>query len=430
MEQFEKIDVSEFVEKMSQSTKNLYLSLPSIEKKIAETLIRVKKEKPTIKIKVVIDNSEEPIRNGFGDIEGIDILKENGIQMFELSGNLISFIICDEVGYFIFPYSRIFDKVKGKNAFRIDPASIKLLIYYFFQSEEKTDNKEFEQIAIIGDANRYFKDAFKELENIKPEVAEFDNEKHGENKKKLENDPPLQPDLQRKIKTYSTMIQFVELKFNGGNFQNKVISLPQNVIPISSEELKKMLKIKINIFKDLDEKKEYKKMKEFKEKLDKLRKDYLKPINCRPNKSIIKKDQKQEFLNKLDEMKNELKEIDKMFEAELEKERLNAIDLLKEELYNFLKKNEPDEVKKYEEQDVKERKIKEIVEKTILRTKFPEVNKLIEKMSLTEHFYELTWEDFKDEKLIKEFKCKKIMEKKDIDEIVEMKKVFATKNKG
>lgn len=430
MKQFEIIDFPKFVEEIFNASENLYLSIPSIDEEMADALILVKQQKPTIKIKVVVDNSEDSIRNGFGDIEGIDKLTKNDIQIFQSDGNLISFIVSDTIGYFLFPHSRIFiEKAKGTNAFRIDPVSIKLLIHYFFPSEEKTDNKKFEQTAIIGDANKHFEEAFKELENNNRQsaVSEFDNKKHEENKKKLKINPPLEPDLQRQINTYTAKIQFVELKFSGGNLENKIAQLPEKAIPINSPELKSLLQTRMKMFQAIDKHKDFAKLQEFKNKVEKLRKDYLTPITCRPSKSIIKNDDKEKFLDELNKLKEETKTLNKTLATMLETGRLNTLDLLKSELKKFFRTNEPDELKNLNQQDIKDRKLEEIINKIVTSVKFPEVNKLIEKILLTELFYDLTWSDFKDEKLHKEFVDKKIMEQNDIESIVKMKEAFDTK---
>lgn len=430
MKQFEKIDFPKFVEEIFNAAENLYLSLPSIDEEMADALILVKQQKPTIKIKVVFDNSDESIRNGFGDIEAVDKLTKNDIQIFQSDGNLISFIVSDTIGYFLFPHSRIFiDKAKGTNAFKIDPVSIKLLILYFFPSEEKTDNKRFEQTTIIVDANKHFEKAFNELENnnVQSTVSEFDNIKHEENKKKLKINPPLKPDLQRQINTYTAKIQFVELKFSGGNLENKIAQLPEKAIPINSPELKSLLQTRMKMFQDIDKHADFFKLQEFKNKVEKLRKDYLVPITCRPSKSIIKNEHKEIFIDELNKLKEETKTLNKTLATMLETGRLNTLDLLKRELDTFFRINEPDELKNLNQQDIKDRKLEEIINKIVTSVKFPEVNKLIEKISLTELFYDLTWNDFKDEKLHKEFVDKKIMEQNDIKSIVKMKEVFDTK---
>ena len=163
-EQFENIDFPNFVDEVFKATEHLYLSLPSIDDEMADALILAKNQKPSISINVVVDNSEESIRNGFGDIEGIDKLLKSNIHIRQSDGNLISFIISDSIGYFLFPHSRIFiDKAKGTNAFRISPSSILLLKKFFFPNETTTD--KFEQAAIIGDSTKHFEEAFKEIEN-------------------------------------------------------------------------------------------------------------------------------------------------------------------------------------------------------------------------------------------------------------------------
>lgn len=208
-EQFENIDFPKFVDEVFKATEHLYLSLPSIDDEMADALILAKNQKPNITINVLVDNSEESIRNGFGDIDGIDKLLKSNIQIRQSDGNLISFIISDNIGYFLFPHSRIFiDKAKGTNAFKIDPSSILLLKKYFFPNETATN--KLEPDAIIEDATKHFEEAFKEVENkLKVQnhtVSDFDNKKHEENKKKLKINPPLEPDLQRQINTYTAKI--------------------------------------------------------------------------------------------------------------------------------------------------------------------------------------------------------------------------------
>lgn len=429
-EQFENIDFPKFVDEVFKATEHLYLSLPSIDDEMADALILAKRQKPNITIKVVVDNSEESIRNGFGDIDGIEKLLKSNIQIRQSDGNLISFIISDNIGYFLFPHSRIFiDKAKGTNAFRIDPSSILILKKYFFPNEAKTD--KFDQIATIGDAAKHFEEAFKEVENKQKEqnqtVSDFDNKKHEENKKKLKVNPPLEPDLQRQINTYTAKIQFVELKFSGGNLENKIAQLPEKAIPINSPELKKLLQTRMKMFSDINQHKDFVKLQNFKDKVEKIRKDYLTPITCRPSKSIIKIDNKERFLDELKKLKDETATLNQTLATMLEEGRLKTLDLLKSELEAFFKTNEPDELKFLNDPVIKTKKLAEIINKIVLSVKFPEVNKLIEKISLSELFYDLTWNDFKDDKLHKEFRDKKVMSSDDIDSIVNLKDAYETK---
>lgn len=239
MKLIDQIDYPKFIDEVLRATHHLYLSLPSIDDEVAEVLIRKANE---ITIKVLIDNSEESIRNGFGEITGIEKLIQNKIQIFQSEGNLVSFIISDDVGYFLFPQSKIFlEKAKGTNAFKIDPVTIQILIQHFFPSKNQSEENKFEQSATIGDSIKHFETAFQEMKQSDSSTAAFDNEKYEAIKKKLKVNPPLSPNLQRQINTYTAKIQFVELKFSGGNLENRIAQLPKKAIPINSDELKSVL---------------------------------------------------------------------------------------------------------------------------------------------------------------------------------------------
>lgn len=417
-----KIDLPEFIDEIFRAKNNLYLSLPSIDNLVAEKLINIAGE---ISIKVLIDNSEDSIRNGFGEIEGINKLIKNKIQIFQSDGNQISFIISDNVGYFLFPQSKIFsEKAKGTNAFKIDPVTIQLLIQHFFPKENQSEEIKLDQFVAIGDSHKYFETAFQEFQKNITTVQKFDNEKYETIVKNLSLNPPLSPNLQRQINTYTAKIQFVELKFSGGNLKDKIVTLPKNAIPINSEELRSLLLTRIKMFQDIEQNPEYKKFQELNDKIEKLRREFLIPITCRTGKSILKVDEKEIFLDELEKLKVESKTVTKELKTLLHEGRLNTLSLLRDELRAFFKENKPKELNTINKPEVREMMLEEIINSIISSVKFPDIRKLIENISLSEHFYDLTWNDFKDENLLKEFKRKEIMLDDEIDSIVKLKDAF------
>lgn len=217
------------------------------------------------------------------------------------------------------------------------------------------------------------------------------------------------------------------MKFNGGNLENKIAQLPKKAIPINSEELKNLLQARIKMFQDIDKSSDHKKLIEFKDKVEKIRKEFLTPITCRPGKSIVKIDKKAQFLEELNKLKKETETLNTSLTTMLEEGKLNTLDLLRKELKAFFIANEPDELKNINRPDIKERKLEDIISTIAASVKFPEVSKLIENISLTELFYDLTWNDFKDEKLQKEFREKEIMKGDDIEQIVKLKDAYETK---
>lgn len=303
MKFIETLNYSRIIDLIFDSKTELFISLPSIDSTIADALI---KRAIQVVIKVVVDNSEESIRNGYGEVKAIESIIKAGIEINQCNGNLVSFIIADETGYFIFPQSKIFTaEPKGSNAVRIDPVTIKILKTNYFHSEPISKENSFDNNEAISKSINHFEEAFKELsiEGRNISSDNFNENKFKDLKRKLEINPPLEPDLQRQINTYTAKIRFVELKFAGGGIENTIATLPKKAIPINSEELKNLLLTKIKMFQDLSGNEKYQKFEEFKAKVDKLRKDFLTPITCRGGKSIIKIENLETFKNELDSLK-------------------------------------------------------------------------------------------------------------------------------
>lgn len=100
------IDPQSFDKLIEAATERIFISLPNIHEEFADSLLKAKTHVKDIR--VTIDVSENNYRNGYGSINATEILKQNGVVIFECSKNRISFIICDDEAYFIFPESRIF----------------------------------------------------------------------------------------------------------------------------------------------------------------------------------------------------------------------------------------------------------------------------------------------------------------------------------
>lgn len=54
------------VDKNTEAKESIYLSLPSIDEELGQCLIDVQREK-SISIIICVDNSEDAIRNGYGE---------------------------------------------------------------------------------------------------------------------------------------------------------------------------------------------------------------------------------------------------------------------------------------------------------------------------------------------------------------------------
>lgn len=385
------LNSTEIISLILEAKKRCIISLPGINAEIANALIS---KINTVSIAVVVDNSEEVFRNGYGDIEAIDALIEKKVSLKECKGNLVSFVIADDQGYFIFPHSKIFQSASyGPNAIKIDPNTIEFVLLCFIKEGNVSKDELNERMIIANKATQiYLTNASAAIieKAIIPVANNFDEKKASIIKGRLQINPPLSPDLQRQINTYAAKIQFVELKFTGGNLQNHIATLPDKALPINSEALKKLLNTRIKMFDSIIDTPEFKKFIDFKSRVDQLRTDYLIPITCRPAKSIIKIEDKFNFETKLSELKQEVEAMDILLRQILEKGRLNTLDLLEKELRIYFKETEQIETSKISDPDLKSRMVEDMIRNVLVSVKFPKVEKLIENISISEYFYDLT----------------------------------------
>lgn len=391
------------------------------------TIALVEAFKKGIEIKVIIDTEEENFRNGFGEIKSIEKLRELGAEIYNIKGNLISFVIADNKGYFIFTQSKIFkDEPSGPNAVLINPSTLLKMTAHYFPPKSTEDKGALidKVIDLQENAETELKEIIKDIESGEQdiELEGIDKKKLAKTKENLKINPPLQPNLKRKINAYTSKIQFVELKFIGSNFHTSKVNIPNNALPFRDAELKKSLKTKLNLFGNIDNNQDLEKFHGIKQKEESMRDTFLIPISCR-KKSIIRVKDKKRFLEKLKDIRKEIEAYKNYTLEELEKEILSRKKIIKKELTAFFKKNPPEEYTRYS-QDTMFDKIEDSVQNIVSNIKFPEVSKLISGLELEYNFYDLTFEDFRDDKLLEEFREKEILRRGELDDIVSIKDAF------
>jgi len=427
------LNYSSLVELILNSQERIIYSAINTHQEVAEVLKEAAHK--DVQVTVIIDPSEDNYRNGFGEIKSIDILQKSGVNIYEVPGNRLSLLIADNIGYIFFPQSKIFEEEPvGPNAILMNPMMIIEVVTHYFPA--KSDQKKKEYIEALNCAVEAMKNEFPTvLNNIKNNytdlsVRELDQEKLKEVKENLANNPPVHPDIKRKINTYTAKVQFVELKFLGSNFKTTKVNIPKDALPFKDANIKNSLETKLNLFTNVKNNEDIAKFEAINQKVEMLRfhpktenKDYfITPITCR-NKSIIKVSRKGEFLYKIEAIGKEIDEFRKETLENLEEELLNRKETIKKELKEFLEENPPKEFQKYSG-NLFPRKIEDLVQTLVSQVNFPNLGDLLSGLALQYNFYDLTIEDFRDPKLIEEFKNKGILNSDELDDIVSFNKAF------
>ena len=109
---------------------------------------------------------------------------------------------------------------------------------------------------------------------IKPSTEDFNTSTFKTIQEAIKLDPPLAPNLQRKIKTYNAKVQLAELRFSGGRIQNMLVEFPKKGLPIQDEKLKELLQSRIKLINNADFLKENNLIKTLQDEVEALRKKF------------------------------------------------------------------------------------------------------------------------------------------------------------
>jgi hypothetical protein len=370
-------------------------------------------------IKVILNCNETIIRQGYGDIESIGKLREIGVPIYDQPQNLVSFVIVDKKGFFLFPQSRIFlaDSHQFQNAIEMDPVTLEQIIGLFFppNPSEKAQFQDKLANAVILSSQRVNKIDEILKDGVKIKVSILSDQNFNIVKKAIDSNKPIHPDLKRQLEYYTTNFLWIDLKFKGANISTKTISVPKHVIPINSEDLRKKLTSSLKLFENVEESTWYYKLKDINEDVNALRKKYLHPIKEKGGMNIISK---VDFAGFLLEYKSSQQLIEKTT-IEVTQKINDGIESTKSKFRDALReyydKNPTDEMKlapSYRRQI-----LESFIQSKVKSIDFPEADELLSNFSLNYHSYELTTEDFRNLKLIEELKSKNILSEDDVKDL-------------
>lgn len=391
-----KITWPKIVDMLHSAQNEVFLIMPSIHEEWIDTL-KANPNKNKLQLFACIDNSERVIRNGYGSISSIDSLIKLKANVTECPGLRISFISVDDESYFLFLESRIIaGDPEGFNAVEVKPQEATEFIHKFFKGPDTV------------------------LEEIVSEP--LNKEIHSMVKEAINENPPDEPDLKRKIGIYNTLFQYAELHLEGGNLSNKTVSIPNDALPFKDEELKKRLKARINLFTK-QETDEWTELADLKKKKEDVAKRYLVSCNVRKDKSILKKENKIEFKNAVKELELLAFNISEKLKNRVQTAINNSEDTLRNELSAFFTLNPPDDLGGLDEEN-KKKLIEKAIAKILSKINLPTASDLVSKIKVNQMYYDLTWEDINDKELIKWFIDKELIGEKEDSRIASFGNAF------
>lgn len=426
-----KLDSDEFKKLVANAQHQINYCAPGIYEDQAVAIIDARAKNKLLNVHVIIQLSEDAIRNGFGSEAAIGLLLDNGVTVLHVNDNFISFLIIDDHGYFIFPFSKILidEKVVKYNAIKMDPLSMRVILQLFVKSP--SEPAQSDQVKLNQLRSEWEKQITEAGERPRPVVVDFNHEKFKRIKENLIANPPLKPDIKRMLEVYTTKFQYVELKAKNIKISQHTAHLPEEAIPIRNQDLRKRLSATLKAFENIERSLNMPELWKLEQDIKALRKKYLLPIQCRNGKNLIKKEKLIAFKQEVKNLNNRFQEFSKKLKEVLESEIVKTKKQLKEEWRVIIKQFPPEELKVMKKNSEEFKNALEfILERMESEIDFPDVEKLISEFSLYAFYSELTWNDLQDENLLTELAKKGFINKNEREQIADFKKTLETKKES
>lgn len=431
MEYFKSLTQAEIEQIILSTKESLYICMPAIHEELESAITYLdysnSNSKTEIKIHILIDFDSQTFRQGYGNFKSVEDLIIGGYDVKCLKDNRISFIISDNIGYYLFIESRSLIPADKKtiNAVKIDPVSIVRLKKFFFTETENSDFQDDLVNAII-EESKQLKNTNELLSKQIASVTEISNFEIESVSEVLKKNPPIHPDFKRIVEFYSNKFQYVKVKFEGANLQYRKIEIPSKALPIMDATLKDKLETKLNLFEKSDEENCFKPLIDFKTKLTEIRDAYLAKVKSR-DESLLDKLKKSVFENEIEKLKSAIDGVKNDIIGNIA-EQINQTKIrLLADLIDFFIANPkslfPNHPNLWEgNQNYINQSAKSKAEEVIYRIKWPEAHLLVEDFKLSVQYSDITYEDLKSQDFVNELKECNLIDESDKNRLAEFGK--------
>jgi hypothetical protein len=222
------------VKMIKSAQKRLVVIAPALTKPVADAISQRLDDLGTIDVTVILDSDPEVYRLGFGDKEALEIVRSASAKQYfdlrEQPGVRIGVVISDEMTMIYSPISRT-----------IEAGST---------SKEKPN-----AIVLTGDAVDRIANASGAgtAENARQrEVGStaLNPQKVHAMESNLKANPPKDFDLTRKLKVFSSKVQYVELSISNCRLTTRQVPLPPELIDLEDDDLKNKISSRIQMPSD------------------------------------------------------------------------------------------------------------------------------------------------------------------------------------
>ena len=357
--------------------RRVIFTAPGLEQSIASALVNAAKAIGRDKVTIVVDVSEPAVRLGYGTIDDIQMLQNEGLSVRHAGGCRIGVLIADNNGWaFSLPAMMVEDQKlpnDSPNAFVLTSGQVA----EFEKAFRDTGGNSGDDISETNE-----KTGTKPLTAAKVSPVEVEKVKAA-----IDKNPPQPFELSRKVRVYTAYLQFVELKLHGAHIHRHTIKIPHQIRLLLTEN--KDIQKRFSASFKLVEAKTKSAGDSLVNEVEELRKGFLVPLTgignviLRANRPAFEQAWKQ-LENRLDHHRNEIKT---QLSNELDATKNNLI----EALVRPVCEQPPDELLRQTSRPITEEKARRYLDEVLSRA-IPNIDELVSEIRLSCFFKDITIE--------------------------------------
>jgi len=348
-------------------------------------------------VTIILDYNEEIFRLGYGEHAAIEMLREKHIPIRRQSGMRISALLVDDHAWVLHQSPMAVEDPNADvcNAITLQPEQVSALARAVgvgasipdSSSEDEDHSPEDEEIGDECSASDI--DATIEIGR---ELLPVEDVKAV--KKRLDDNPPQAFDLQRHVKVYTSLIQFVEVEFEGGRIEQSTIKLPARIRDAVFGENKE-IETRLSASYRLLDSATLEGLDAIKREVKILR-EFTKSLNKRLG-SVMLRSRRKEFMTQHDAITKQIENWKKGATKQLESELKKSVDALIEAVVDRFLENPPHDFFHCYPSPATRKNALEYLQEQVTRAA-PNAEKLVGKIHLHCTFKDVTYEMLKNDK--------------------------------
>ncbi len=361
---------------IQRATKVIIYVAPGLSIKIADEIIRFTGKNKKARTEIIIDPNPDIFRLGYGEIRAVENLTGKGITIRKSNNLRIGILVVDQQGYIFSPIPLLIEAeptLGFNNALKITAEQAEKIVEAVYPLERP----------ITGQLKIATKEMIPEIGLNLMEKADVKSAIRN-----LELVPPQKFDLARVVRVYNSYIQFVELSLKGCNLKRHTISIPPQLMGISSKsEIQERIRTTYRLINENSKISS----KKIEDKIGSIRKVYIQSLGSKYG-NVILKNKKEEFVKEMDKARNELVKFKRNAVEKLQVE----FDKSKKELVQIfipsVRDNPPDDLRGTISTKKPTKEVAEQYLEDILGNALPSAKSFVSEMEIQCYFKDVTYE--------------------------------------